>query len=126
MSLISPLNRVIGLGSAKGGTEHWWLQRLTAVALVPLGLWLLFSLAAIDTSSYSAVAEWVRRPMTGVLLLATIIIVVYHSWLGIQVVFEDYAAGRAKVVVLILSTFGHALIGIAAGYFILRIAFGTA
>lgn len=126
MSLISPLNRVLGLGSAKGGTEHWWVQRLTAVALVPLGLWLLFSLASLDASSYPAIVEWLRQPLTGILLLLTVLVVVYHSYLGVQMVVEDYVGGSAKVVVLILSAFGHVFICVAALYSILRVAFGAA
>jgi succinate dehydrogenase / fumarate reductase membrane anchor subunit len=125
VSLISPLNRVLGLGSAKGGTEHWWVQRLTAVALVPLGLWLLISLATLETSSYAAVVEWMQRPMTGIMLLLTVLVVVYHSYLGVQVVVEDYVGGRAKVVTLVLSTFAHVFICVAAVYSILRVAFGA-
>ncbi len=126
MSLITPLNRVLGLGSAKGGTEHWWVQRLTAVALIPLGLWLLFSLATVDTASYDAVVAWIQKPLTGVFLLLTVLVVVYHSYLGVQVVVEDYVGGSAKVAVIVLSAFAHTFIGVAAVYSVLRIAFGAA
>ena len=126
MSLITPLNRVLGLGTAAGGTEHWWAQRLTAVALVPLGLWFALSLAGFDDYSYVAMAAWIRNPITGALLVVTTLCVVYHSWLGVQVVVEDYIhATGLKVLVLVLSTFAHALGAIAGVFAILKIAVGT-
>lgn len=125
MSLISPLNRVLGLGSAKGGTDHWWAQRLTALALIPLGLWLVFSLGAVDTSSYAAVLGWIQQPLNGILLLSTILAVVYHSYLGVQVVLEDYVHGAAKVVMVILSALGHGFLGVASIYAVLRVGLGA-
>lgn len=126
MNLISPLNRVIGLGSAKGGTEHWWVQRLTAVAMVPLGLWFAISLAALDTISYLAVVQWIQEPMTSVLLILTVLTLIYHSYLGIQVVVEDYVSGHGiKVVVLILSAFTHAFLATATLFSVLKVAFGA-
>ncbi len=126
MSLISPLNRVLGLGAAGGGAEHWWAQRLTAVALVPLGLWLLISLGSLEASSYEAVVAWLQRPLTGMLLLLTVAVLVYHSYLGVQVVVEDYVGGHAaRVVVLVASLFLHVVLAVAAIYSILRVAFGA-
>ena len=126
MSLISPLNRVLGLGAAGGGAEHWWAQRLTAVALVPLGLWLLISLGSLEASSYEAVVAWLQRPLTGMLLLLTVAVFVYHSYLGVQVVVEDYVGGHAaRVVVLVASLFLHVVLAVAAIYSILRVAFGA-
>jgi len=125
LSLISPLNRVLGLGSAKGGSEHWWVQRLTAVALVPLGAWFAISLAGFETISHAAVVEWLEDPLTGVLMILTLVTVVYHSYLGIQVVIEDYVHGAAKVVMLVGSAFGHVFLLTAAVYSVLRVAFGA-
>lgn len=126
MSLISPLNRVLGLGSAKGGTEHWWVQRLTAAALVPLGIWFAVSLAGFETISHAAVVAWLRDPITGVLMILTLITVVYHSYLGVRVVVEDYVHGpAAKVVLLVGSAFLHFFLLIAAVYAVLRVAFGA-
>lgn len=125
MSLISPLNRVLGLGSAKDGPEHWWMQRLTAAALVPLGLWFAFSLASLETSSYAAVVAWIQEPMTGVLLILSLTTLVYHSYLGIQVVVEDYVAAHGtKVAVLAVSAFAHVFLLTTALYSVLRVAFG--
>lgn len=125
MNLITPLNRVLGLGSAKGGADHWWAQRLTAVALLPLGLWLAFSLATLDGFSYAMVVNWVREPITSVLLLLSVVALLYHSYLGIQVVVEDYVHGKAKVVVLVLSAFAHVFFAVAGLFSILKIAFGA-
>jgi len=126
MSLTTPLNRVLGLGSAKSGVEHWWAQRLTAVALAPLGLWFAWALASFESLSYAAVTAWMRAPLTGVLLLLTVATVVYHSYLGIQVVVEDYVhANGAKVVILVSSAFGHFFLLTAAVFAVLRVAFGA-
>jgi succinate dehydrogenase / fumarate reductase membrane anchor subunit len=127
VSLISPLNRVLGLGSAKGGTEHWWTQRLTAVALIPLGLWLIYSLTAVDVSSYNAVVVWLRQPISGIFLTLAAVTIIYHSYLGVQIVIEDYVHGHSiKVVALVGSTFAHIFLLAAAVFSILKVAFGAA
>ena len=125
MNLITPLNRVLGLGSAKGGTEHWWVQRLTAVALVLLGLWLALSLAALDLQSFASLVNWIRQPITSVLLVLAVSTALYHSYLGVQVVVEDYVHGKAKVVALVLSAFVHAFFAVAGLFSIMKIAFGA-
>jgi succinate dehydrogenase / fumarate reductase membrane anchor subunit len=126
LKLISPLKAVLGLGSAKGGTEHWWAQRLTAIALVPLGIWLALSLAALRPLSYETVVIWVSQPMTSILLLLGVVTALYHSYLGVQVVVEDYVHGAAKTATLILSAFAHVFLTVAAVFSILKVAFGTA
>jgi succinate dehydrogenase / fumarate reductase, membrane anchor subunit len=125
VKLATPLGRVLGLGSAKGGTGHWWVQRLTAIALLPLGLWLALSLASFSEFSYPTLVNWIQQPLTSVLLLLTVLVIVYHSHLGIQVVVEDYTQGKTKVSLLILSAFGHAFLGVAGAFSILKVAFGT-
>lgn len=126
MAFKSPLNQVFGLGSAKGGTSHWWHQRLTAVALIPLGLWFALALARLDLGSYQDLVMWIRQPLTAVLLSLTVSCLVYHSWLGIQVVVEDYVSGKsAKLVALLVSSFAHAFMFVAAVFSILKIAFGA-
>jgi succinate dehydrogenase / fumarate reductase membrane anchor subunit len=127
MGFKTPLNQVIGLGTAKGGTSHWWHQRLTAVAMIPLGLWLAFALARVDLGSYAALVDWIREPLTAVLLTLTVGGLIYHSWLGIRVVLEDYVAAEgAKLVSLLLSSFAHAFLLVVCLYSILKIALGTA
>lgn len=126
MNLTTPLSKVLGLGSAKSGVEHWWVQRLTAVALVPLGLWFAVTLLGFESLSYAAVVAWMREPLTAVLLLLTVVTVVYHSYLGIQVVVEDYVHAKgAKVVVLVLSVFVHFFLLTAAVFAVLKVAFGA-
>jgi succinate dehydrogenase membrane anchor subunit len=126
MSLVSPLNRVLGLGTAKGAAEHWWSQRLTAVALLPLGLWFAVSLATLPSFDYATVVSWVQRPLTSILLILFVVAVGYHSALGVQVVIEDYVAGKgSRVAALMASTFAHWGLAAAAVFAVLKVAFGS-
>jgi succinate dehydrogenase / fumarate reductase membrane anchor subunit len=126
MSLMTPLNRVLGLGTAKGAGEHWWLQRVTAVALLPLGLWFAYALLTLPNFDYASVAAWVRQPVASILLILLIVAVGYHSALGVQVVIEDYVTGKgSKAATLIASTLAHAGLTIAAVFAVLKIAFGS-
>ena len=125
MSLRSPLSRVLGYGSAKEGTDHWWMQRVTAVALVLLGGWFLVSFAGLQGYSLGEVTAWVRRPMNAIVLLLGSVTLAYHSLLGIQVVIEDYVHGPAlKVFSLILNKFAHAFLALAAVLAVLNVALG--
>ena len=126
MSLMTPLNRVLGLGTAKGAGEHWWLQRMTAVALLPLGLWLAYQLLTLGSFSYAAVVAWVREPATSILLILLVVAVGYHSALGVQVVIEDYVTGKgARAATQMASTLAHVGLTIAAVFAVLKIAFGS-
>ena len=126
MSLTTPLNKVLGLGAAKSGVEHWWAQRLTATALAPLGLWFAIAMLRFETLAYAEVVAWLREPVTAVLLLTTVIAVAYHSYLGVQVVIEDWVAGKgAKLVAVVLSAFGHVFLALAAVFAVLKVAFGA-
>jgi succinate dehydrogenase membrane anchor subunit len=125
VSLVTPLNRVLGLGAAKGAGEHWWAQRLTAVALVPLGLWFAVALLRLPSFDYATVIAWAQRPVTSILLLLTILAVGYHSYLGVQVVIEDYLHPKSlKIAAIMGSVFAHVALAIAALFAILKIAFG--
>jgi succinate dehydrogenase / fumarate reductase, membrane anchor subunit len=126
MSLTTPLNRVLGLGAAKGAAEHWWLQRLTAIALLPLGLWLAYALLTLESYDYAAVSAWVARPVTSILMILLVVAVGYHSALGVQVVVEDYVTGKGlKAATLIASTLAHVGLTIAAVFAVLKVAFGS-
>lgn len=125
MSLMTPLNRVLGLGTAKGAAEHWWVQRVTAVALLPLGLWFAFALLSLPGLDYATVVAWVREPTTSILLILFVIAAGYHSALGVQVVIEDYVGRGARPATLIVSTLAHAGLTIAAVFAVLKIAFGS-
>lgn len=125
MSLISPLKRVVGLGTAKGAGEHWWLQRVTAVALIPLGLWFALALLALPSFEHAAVVAWLGEPTTAILLTLTIIAVGYHSSLGVQVVIEDYVGRGWNAVALVASTLAHVGLSVAAIFAVLKVAFGS-
>ena len=126
MSLMTPLNRVLGLGNAKGAAEHWWLQRMTAVALLPLGLWLAYGLLTLGGFDYASVVAWVREPVTSILLILLVVAVGYHSALGVQVVIEDYVGGKgSRAATLMASTLAHVGLTIAAVFAVLKIAFGS-
>lgn len=126
MSLMTPLNRVLGLGTGEGAAEHWWVQRLTAVALIPLGLWFAYELLTLPGFDYASVVAWVREPVTSIMLILLVIAVGYHSSLGVQVVIEDYVGSKGgKAAALMASTLAHAGLTIAAVVAVLRIAFGS-
>jgi succinate dehydrogenase / fumarate reductase, membrane anchor subunit len=88
--LRSPLGRARGLGSARSGSKHWWAQRLTAIALVPLTLWFIRSMLHLTNGSQADVADWLSSPVRMALLLALIFATFHHLQLGLQVVIEDY------------------------------------
>lgn len=123
--LRSSFDRTQGLGSAREGVGHWWMQRMTAVALVPLTLWFAASLIARARDDYGAFILWMRGPFTAVLMVLLLIALFYHMALGLQVVVEDYIhTDRIKVPVVVaihLGSFALAIAGIVAT---LRIAFG--
>ena len=125
MSLRTPLGRVLGMGAAKEGVHHWWVQRLTSVALIPLAVSFVVSLFALPTLDYAVVHMWVHQTWTAILLILFIGLASWHSKLGVQVVIEDYVHGGAKTLVLILSTFVHTLIAAASIFAVLKVAFGS-
>lgn len=126
MTLRTPLSRVLGLGSAHDGTSHWWAERTTAAALVPLGLWFVISLLRLDDLGYASVLAWLTAPLNTVLLLLFVAITFYHSQLGVRVVIEDYLHGRAlKLVSLVLVDCVHLVLGVAGLVAILRVSFGS-
>jgi len=90
-TLRSPLGRVRGLGSAKGGTHHWWMQRVTSAALLPLTLWFAISAASLAGAPYEVTVAWIAKPWHAVLLLASIGLAFHHTAAGMQVILEDYA-----------------------------------
>jgi len=126
MSLKTPLGRVLGLGSAKEGTDHWWGQRVSAVAMIILGSWFVYSLLRLDSLTYLDVIRFIGVPLNGILLSLLSITLAYHSYLGVQVVIEDYVhAPGTKVASLLLSRFAHVFVAIAAVYAILVIGIGS-
>ena len=123
--LRSPLSRVKGLGSAKDGTGHFWHQRLTALLMIPLVLWIGLCIAALPADHQSLVS-WVQQPLVTVALVLLLIAVFYHAQLGLQVVIEDYIASHARrTLVLLLSNLLCLLFGTLAVISVLKISFGA-
>ncbi len=106
MSLRSPLGRVRGLGSAKEGVDHWWAQRLTALALIPLAVWFVIALLGVTGADYATVRAWVGSPVVAGLLILLIVATFYHAYLGLQVVIEDYVHSEAWKLFALLAVRG--------------------
>ena len=125
MNLRTPLARARGLGSAKSGTHHWWMQRLTAVALVPLSLWFVASLVVVVTADYETVSLWLRSPLVAILCCALIVAIFYHGQLGMQVVLEDYVHTETlKLVSIVVLKLASVLLTATCLFAVLSIAFG--
>jgi succinate dehydrogenase / fumarate reductase membrane anchor subunit len=120
----SPLSRARGLGSAKEGVHHWWMQRVTAIALIPLVVWFAISLVMLTGADFAVVRAWIGSPLVMVLLTLTIVVGLYHGQLGLQVVWEDYTSGATRVVMIVLTKFIAVLFGLGAVLAIMRIGFG--
>jgi len=124
LSLRTPLGRVLGLGTAKDGTEHFMSQRISAIALVLLGCWFMYSMFTIESMAYLEVMRFIAAPLNSVLLSLLCITAAWHSYLGVQVVVEDYVhAHGVKLFSLIASRFAHVFLAVASVYAILRIGF---
>lgn len=124
-SLRSPLGRARGLGSAKDGTHHWWAQRVTAIALVPLSLWFVASLIRLAGAPLIELQAWVASPVVAVLLLVLVVATFQHARLGVQVVVEDYVHHEGLKVALLLAVNGAALLfGAISAFAVLKLAFG--
>jgi len=125
MKLQAPLARVRGLGSAKDGTHHFWNQRLTAIALVPLILWIMVSIVGMTSMDYETVSQWIRLPLNTALLLVFILALYFHAQLGVQVVIEDYIHSEwQKIACIILVRFLIILTGLISALAILKVFLG--
>ncbi len=125
-SMRSPLGRVTGLGSAKEGVEHWWAQRLTAVALVILVLWFAVSLIVLAGADRAAVVAWLHQPVPAILMVLLLVAGAWHMALGLQVVIEDYVTAHGtRIILLILNRLAATVLAIAGIFAVLRIALGS-
>jgi len=122
----SPLGRAIGLGSAKEGVQHWWAQRITAVALVPLAVWFVIVVVKLAGADRAAFVDWVRQPLPAVFLILLLVATFYHGALGLQVVIEDYVDKETErlglLIVMRLAAIMLAALGIFA---VLKLALGA-
>ena len=124
MSLLAPIKKARGLGSAKDGVHHWWMQRVTAIALVPLTLWVVFSVASMSGQDYESVQAWLSKPFTTAMFALFIFTSFYHAALGLQVIIEDYVHNEAvKFAALIGVKLVLALLGTVSVVSVLRVAF---
>ncbi|MCP4983597.1 MAG: succinate dehydrogenase, hydrophobic membrane anchor protein [Gammaproteobacteria bacterium] len=123
--LRTPLSKVKGLGSAKEGTTHFWRQRMTALLLIPLVLWIGFSLAALPVD-YATLTSWIQQPWVLVALVLLIVVTFYHAQLGLQVVIEDYVSSHSRrTVSLVISNLLCLLLGTIGVVSVLKISFGA-
>ncbi len=125
MSMRSPLGRVRGLGSAKEGVGHWWAERMTALALVPLTVWFVVFVIALTGADYATVRDWIAAPVVAGLLVLVVVATFYHGALALQVVIEDYihheAAKFTALIAVKACSVGLGLTGVLA---VLTILFG--
>ena len=122
----SPLGRAVGLGSAKEGVEHWWLQRITAVALVPLSLWFVIAIIRLVGADSDGVRDWVGNPLPAIMLVLLLIATFYHAALGLQVVIEDYIhAELTKLGLVVVVRLGCFALAVAGMFAVLSMAVAT-
>ena len=123
--LRTPLSRARGLGSAKDGTHHWWMQRVTALALIPLAIWLVASVVSLAGQDHAAFVAWVKNPVSATLLIVLVAVTFHHAQLGLQVVIEDYVHHEGVKLGAILAVKFAAVVLAGIGIVsVLRIAFG--
>ncbi len=123
--LRTPLSQAIGLGSAKEGVAHWWSQRVSAVALVVLGLWFVAAIIAHAGADRAVVIEWLHGPLSAILTILLVAAVFYHGALGLQVVIEDYIHSEwLKIPSLVVMRLLSLALAVAGIFAVLRIAFG--
>ena len=123
MSGQGSLRRALGLGSAKGGVRHWWMQRLTAIALVPLSIWFVTSVIYLLGADHERVTSWVSNPIVALLLILMLTTMFYHLRLGLQVVIEDYIHAKSlKLMCVVGNDFVNITLAVACIFAVLRIA----
>lgn len=122
--LRSPLGKAIGLGSAKEGVQHWWMQRLTAIALIPLTIWFVAAVVALAGADRAVFVEWLHHPIPAVLLVLLLIATFYHGALGLQVVIEDYVENEAaRFTLSIAMKLASVLLAALAIFAVLKLSF---
>ena len=127
MKYRTPLSKALGKGASGTGASHWWWQRLTALALIPLVLWFSFSVAMLGRTDHAALTVWIGSPVVTVLLIVSMAALLYHLALGTQVIIEDYVHIEwLKLASVIAINFACVLLMVAGIVSVLKITFGTA
>ena len=126
MELRSSLGRVRGLGSAKEGVRHWWAQRVTAIALVPLSIWFVVAVISLMGADYTEYQAWIGQFGNALLMILTTLVLFYHGYLGMQVVIEDYVHGEgARVITLLFFKFVLAALAVSCVLAVVLVALGA-
>jgi succinate dehydrogenase / fumarate reductase membrane anchor subunit len=124
-SMRTPLSRVRYLGSAKSGTDHFWKQRVSSVALVPLTIVVIFIVIGIMGRNHAAAAQILGSPFVAITLMLFVITSAYHMWLGMQVIIEDYVHSDLKLTLIMINTFFCFAIGLSSVYALVKLSFGV-
>lgn len=119
----SPLSQARGLGSASEGVHHWWVQRVSAIALVPLSLWFMWSVVCLAGGDYATAQAWLASPCNATMMVLLVGTMFYHSQLGLQVVIEDYISHEgARLAALLAAKFINFFLAVAGIIAVLRVA----
>lgn len=125
MSLRSPLSKAVGLGSAKHGFSHWWWQRVTAIALIPLCLWFVYSMICLIGSDHATASSWLNSPVNASIMLLFVLTALFHGQTGIQVVLEDYVHTKwLNLTALLLIKFASVALAVFAIVSVFKVVLG--
>lgn len=125
MKYRSPLSKAIGSGSAKHGFSHWWLQRVSAIALIPLTLWFVYSMLCLSTSGYSEAFAWLSSPVNATIMLLFTLTALFHAQTGLQTVIEDYIhAAWLNITLLLLVKFASVIMAVLAVISVFKVVLG--
>jgi succinate dehydrogenase / fumarate reductase, membrane anchor subunit len=126
MSMRTPLGRVRGLGSAGTGTEHFWIQRVTSVASIPLTVGFIVIVAMLVGRNHAAAQQILGSPIVALTMILFIVTVVYHMWVGMQVIIEDYVNDPLrKAVIAMCNTFFSCVVALASIFAVIKLSFSV-
>ena len=124
-SMRTPLSRVRYLGSARAGTDHFWKQRVSSVALVPLTIAFVFIVIGLLGRNHAAAAQILGSPFVAITMMMFVITSAYHMWLGMQVIIEDYVHSDLKLTLIMVNMFFCFAVGLSSVYALVKLSFGV-